>query len=142
MTLVYIPGLLSDGRVWRQVAERVGGAFRLAGDGGGETITAMAESVLRAVQGRIVPVGHSMGARIALEAASHLRLPDAREGRAPLEDLAHGSLGSKSGIQTSSCRSNTTCTGKSMRTSSAAQFTTLVISRRPSCSSSSTIAMA
>ncbi|MDF0603089.1 alpha/beta hydrolase [Psychromarinibacter sp. C21-152] len=69
MTLVYVPGLASDARVWRPVAERVGGAFVIADVSGPERITDMAEGVLAQAAGSVIPVGHSMGGRVAMEMA-------------------------------------------------------------------------
>lgn len=89
MTLVYIPGLLSDARVWRPVAQRVGGDWCHADIGGGATITAMAENVLADAPGRIVPVGHSMGARVAMEMA---RLAPGRVAGVVLADTGHHPL--------------------------------------------------
>ena len=54
------------------------------------------------------------------------------------QDAVHA--GSKSGSQTSSHCSKTTCTGIPMRTSSIAPLTRFVVRRRPSCSGSSTMA--
>ena len=54
----------------------------------------------------------------AAEPSADVGLPDARDDRAPLE-VGHDA-GSKSGKHTTSCCSNTTCTGMPMRTSSIA----------------------
>ena len=79
-TLVLIPGLVSDRIVWEPVAEAAAGTFPVhhADVTTQASITEMAQSVLAAVDGPIIAVGHSMGGRVAMEMA---RLaPDRIEG--------------------------------------------------------------
>jgi len=79
-TLVLIPGLASDRIVWEPLAEAAAGLFPVhhADVTTQASITEMAESVLAAVDGPIIAVGHSMGGRVAMEMA---RLaPDRIEG--------------------------------------------------------------
>jgi len=70
-TLVFIPGLVSDGTVWRPAAELLGDDVDVAFADvtTPPTITAMAEHVLQAHPGRLLAAGHSMGGRVALEMA-------------------------------------------------------------------------
>ena len=89
MTLVYIPGLLSDGRVWRAVADRVGGAFAIADMEGPDSIAGMAAAVLATVAGPVLPVGHSMGGRVAMEMA---RIAPERMRGLVLADTGHHPL--------------------------------------------------
>lgn len=64
---VFLCGLLSDARVWTPVAEMLPG--RILAFPGFDSLAAMAESVLATTAGPLVLVGHSMGGRVALEAA-------------------------------------------------------------------------
>lgn len=89
MTLIYIPGLVSDARVWRPVAEAVGGDFGIADVSGGTSITGMAQAVLAEVPGHVIPVGHSMGGRVAMEMA---RLAPDRMRGLVLADTGHHPL--------------------------------------------------
>ncbi len=68
-TLVYIPGLVSDARVWRPVAGALGGDHVLAEGMRAPSIEAMAREALALAEGPLVPVGHSMGGRVAMEMA-------------------------------------------------------------------------
>lgn len=70
-TIVWVPGLLSDRFAWQAVADLVGDARAswFADVTAGGSITDMARSFLGAVEGPVIPVGHSMGGRIALEMA-------------------------------------------------------------------------
>lgn len=68
-TLVLIPGLLSDSRVWRALAEATDLPVHDADVRRDATITGMAGRLLDEVDGPIVPVGHSMGGRVAMEMA-------------------------------------------------------------------------
>jgi len=70
-TLVLIPGLVSDRIVWEPVAEAAAETFPVhhADVTTQASITEMAQSVLSAVDGPIIAVGHSMGGRVAMEMA-------------------------------------------------------------------------
>ncbi|SDE85215.1 Pimeloyl-ACP methyl ester carboxylesterase [Salipiger thiooxidans] len=68
-TLVFIPGMLSDERIWRPVADRLPGDRRIVDLDGLDSIPAMAERALAASAGPLVLLGHSMGARVAQVAA-------------------------------------------------------------------------
>ncbi len=72
-TLVFIPGLLSDRRVWEPAASLVSKKFtqpvKFIEFDLEDNITRMAETVLDETGGPLVLLGHSMGARVALEAA-------------------------------------------------------------------------
>ncbi len=70
-TIVLIPGLLSDHRVWRPLARALEGRHDVAyaDNGSHDTIGAMAQAALDATTGDLVAVGHSMGARVAMEMA-------------------------------------------------------------------------
>lgn len=71
ITLLLIPGLVSDGRVWRTVAAAAPDGFlpREADVTRDASIPAMAERLLAEVDGPIIAVGHSMGGRVAMEMA-------------------------------------------------------------------------
>jgi pimeloyl-ACP methyl ester carboxylesterase len=88
ITFALIPGLLSDARVWRPLGEALAahGAVRAADLRGMTSITGAAEAILAAVPGPIVPVGHSMGGRIAMEIA---RLAPGRVRGLVLADTGH-----------------------------------------------------
>ncbi|WP_425049805.1 alpha/beta fold hydrolase [Psychromarinibacter sp. S121] len=88
-TLLYVPGLLSDARVWREVAEGVGGGFVIADVTTQNSITAMAQSVLALAEGPVIPVGHSMGGRVSMEMA---RLAPERMAGLVLADTGHNAL--------------------------------------------------
>lgn len=70
-TLVLIPGLLCDAVVWEHQIEALGGRYnvQVADVTGFSSIGEMARSTLAAYPGGISVVGHSMGARVALEMA-------------------------------------------------------------------------
>jgi protocatechuate 4,5-dioxygenase alpha subunit len=71
-TFVLIPGLVCDGHVWRatEAALAEAGFETVVADvTAQDSITAMAEAVLAAFDGPLVPVGHSMGGRVAMEIA-------------------------------------------------------------------------
>ena len=85
-TTVLIPGLLSDERVWRPVADRIAPPVILADVTLDDTIQAMAARTLNAVSGPIFAVGHSMGGRVAMELAN--QAPDRVE-RLVLANTGH-----------------------------------------------------
>lgn len=68
-TLLFIPGVMSDAFAWRAVecCLATGWKTRIVDVSAGETITAMAELALQSVEGAVIPVGHSLGGRIAFE---------------------------------------------------------------------------
>ncbi|WP_157217790.1 alpha/beta fold hydrolase [Flavisphingomonas formosensis] len=71
MLIVLVPGLMNDGWVWRH---QIGPLSRIAPvaiarTDGCDTLAAMAERVLAIGNGPLCVVGHSMGARVAMEAA-------------------------------------------------------------------------
>jgi pimeloyl-ACP methyl ester carboxylesterase len=70
-TLALIPGLVSDRIVWDPLAEAAADMFPVhhADVTTQASITEMAQSVLAAVDGPIIAVGHSMGGRVAMEMA-------------------------------------------------------------------------
>jgi len=73
-TLIFIPGLLSDCRVWTPLAGALAeapGGFDIhhADVTRDDSIAAMAARILGDVAGPVLPVGHSMGGRVAIEIA-------------------------------------------------------------------------
>jgi pimeloyl-ACP methyl ester carboxylesterase len=70
-TLVLVPGLLSDCRVWLPLSKSVGKkmAVHHAVLAGYDSLTAMAEHLLEVTSGPIIAVGHSMGGRVCMEMA-------------------------------------------------------------------------
>jgi len=69
-TLVLIPGLLSDDRVWKPLEEALPGVdIHRADVTRDDTIEAMAFRILSAFEGCCMVVGHSMGGRVAMEVA-------------------------------------------------------------------------
>ena len=70
-TLVLIPGLISDARVWRPLADALIGRMPvLIADLTAMTgITGAAQDLLDRAPGPLIVVGHSMGGRIAMEMA-------------------------------------------------------------------------
>ena len=70
-TLVLIPGLISDRIVWEPLADAASKRFAVhhADVTQQPSITDMAQSVLDAVDGPLIAVGHSMGGRVAMEMA-------------------------------------------------------------------------
>ena len=88
-TLVLVPGLISDGIVWRPLADAVAGRMPVhdADLSAGTTITGMAQTLLDTVAGDVIVVGHSMGGRIALEMA---RLAPQRVKGLVLANTGHG----------------------------------------------------
>ena len=70
-TFTLIPGLLSDQIVWEDLAGALFGKGEVhhADLRPYSTISEMARSVLDQTHGPLIPIGHSMGARAALEIA-------------------------------------------------------------------------
>lgn len=87
-TLVLIPGLISDARVWQPLADAVSGRLALhAADLSNMTsITGAAQDLLLRTTGPLLVAGHSMGGRIALEMA---RLDPARVRGLVLANTGH-----------------------------------------------------
>lgn len=84
--VVYLlPGLLCDAVVWTDVSAGLADVaeIRIADFWGFDDLTAMARSVLAGAPSRFAVVGHSMGARVALEM---VRLAPARVARLALLD--------------------------------------------------------
>lgn len=88
ITIVLVPGLLSDGIVWQAVADKVEGKYpvHVADLSAGTSITGMAQTLLDETEGPVIVVGHSMGGRIALEMA---RLAPERVRGLVLADTGH-----------------------------------------------------
>lgn len=88
MDLLLLPGLLCDDAVWSGVIARLGGGARCAvpAYAGERTLEAMALRVLAGAPPRFALAGHSMGARVALEA---VRLAPERIERLALLDTGH-----------------------------------------------------
>jgi len=70
-TLILVPGLLSDYRVWLPLSKSVGNKIPTyhATLAGYDSLTSMAEQILKEISGPIIAVGHSMGGRVCLEMA-------------------------------------------------------------------------
>ncbi|MFV0383953.1 alpha/beta fold hydrolase [Paracoccus sp. (in: a-proteobacteria)] len=66
---VLIPGLLSDGVVWQDLAPLLGPGTVCAHPVQDDRIPDMAARILTQVPGEIVAIGHSMGGRIAMDMA-------------------------------------------------------------------------
>lgn len=69
-TLVAIPGIMSDARTWRPLAEQMQhrvAAIHESDTARDETLTDMARRALEATQGDLIVVAHSMGGRVAME---------------------------------------------------------------------------
>jgi len=72
LTVLFVPGLLSDARVWRATADAVGALgveFAFADVTRDDRIKAMASRLLDEHSGSLIVIGHSMGGRIALDMA-------------------------------------------------------------------------
>lgn len=70
--LVFIPGLVSDSRVWSPVAtamESLGYKVAIADVSHANSLTEMAQQILSRAEPdqALIPIGHSMGGRVALE---------------------------------------------------------------------------
>ncbi len=89
MRTVFIPGLLSDERVWRAVADRLDLPLLAADVTTDDSIRGMAVRVLADYPGPISVIGHSMGGRVAIEMA---RLEPARVTSLVLSNTGHAAL--------------------------------------------------
>ncbi|MDD7972688.1 alpha/beta fold hydrolase [Roseinatronobacter alkalisoli] len=71
LTLVLIPGLVSDARVWQPVADALKDSYVIhaANVQRDDRIEAMAARLLADADGPLIAVGHSMGGRVAMEMA-------------------------------------------------------------------------
>lgn len=90
MRTIFLPGLLSDGRVWQEVADRLNLPLLAADLSRDDSIGGMAARALADFDGPISVIGHSMGGRVAIEMAR--RQPDrvtslvlANTGHAPMK---------------------------------------------------------
>lgn len=71
-SIVFIPGLVSDRRAWEKVKEKLskqGFNAVIADVSKAESLTGMAQAILDQTDGSLIPVGHSMGGRVAMEIA-------------------------------------------------------------------------
>ena len=90
LTLVLIPGLLSDERVWQPLEDALPDYRVYRADvAKDDTIEAMASRVLNEVTGDCIVVGHSMGGRVAMEVA---RQASGRVARLVLANTGHHPL--------------------------------------------------
>lgn len=65
--IVLVPGLICDARVFDAQVEALPGAIAMAGHGERKSLTEMASHMLALAPPRFALLGHSMGARVALE---------------------------------------------------------------------------
>lgn len=86
--LVLLCGLLCDEAAWQPVAERLGGEAAILHFAGFSSIEAMVAHVLASVEGPLLIAGHSMGGRVAIEAAR--QTPERVRGLALLNIGVHG----------------------------------------------------
>jgi len=72
MHSILIPGLMNDGWVWQGQIGPLSrlGPVTVANNDGCDSLAAMAERALAATDGPVAVIGHSMGGRVALEAAA------------------------------------------------------------------------
>ena len=89
MRTLFLPGLLSDGRVWQEVADRLNLPLLLADLTKDDTIGGMAARALADFDGPISVIGHSMGGRVAIEMA---RLQPGRVTSLVLANTGHTSM--------------------------------------------------
>ena len=89
MRTLFLPGLLSDGRVWQEVADRLNLPLLLADLTRDDTIGGMAARALVDFDGPISVMGHSMGGRVAIEMA---RLQPGRVTSLVLANTGHTSM--------------------------------------------------
>lgn len=89
MRTLFLPGLLSDGRVWQEVADRLNLPLLLADLTRDDTIGGMAARALFDFDGPISVIGHSMGGRVAIEMA---RLQPGRVASLVLANTGHTSM--------------------------------------------------
>ena len=89
MRTLFLPGLLSDGRVWQEVADRLNLPLLVADLTRDDTIGGMAARALVDFDGPISVMGHSMGGRVAIEMA---RLQPGRVTSLVLANTGHTSM--------------------------------------------------
>lgn len=68
-TLLLIPGLLCDRVVWEPLLQTLSGKAVVADLSAQNSLTQMAEDQLAQFDGSLIVIGHSMGARVAMEIA-------------------------------------------------------------------------
>ena len=69
ITNLFVPGLLSDERVWQKVCKSIEGNNVVANVTRDNDIREMAKRLLAEHAGKLLIIGHSMGARVAIEMA-------------------------------------------------------------------------
>lgn len=72
MKCIFIPGLVSDSRAWlaaESLVQAAGAETGIVDLSRADSIETMAAAVLEQFDGSILPVGHSMGGRVAMEVA-------------------------------------------------------------------------
>jgi 2-succinyl-6-hydroxy-2,4-cyclohexadiene-1-carboxylate synthase len=75
-TVLFVPGFMQRGEIWRATAERLGTRYRsICLDHRSSTFSGRVDEIVGRLDGRPVVVGYSMGGRLALHAA--IRRPDA-----------------------------------------------------------------
>ena len=89
MRTLFLPGLLSDGRVWQEVADRLNLPLLVADLTRDDTIGGMAARALADFDGPISVIGHSMGGRVAIEMA---RLQPGRVASLVLANTGHTAM--------------------------------------------------
>lgn len=92
-TFLFIPGLVSDARVWKPLAAALAGRGPVihADVTRDDDIRDMAARLLDETEGDLIPIGHSMGGRVAMEMAHQAKqriraLILANTGHAPLQE--------------------------------------------------------
>jgi pimeloyl-ACP methyl ester carboxylesterase len=65
--IILVPGLLCDQTVWQPLLDRLDGGAFVAMAPEQDTLTGMAQEILASHDGQLIVLGHSMGARIAME---------------------------------------------------------------------------
>jgi len=89
MRTLFLPGLLSDQRVWQEVADRLDLPLLVADLTKDDTIGGMAMRALADFDGPISVIGHSLGGRVAIEMA---RLQPGRVTSLVLANTGHAAV--------------------------------------------------